>query len=444
MRIKFLKVRLSSFQLVILGFWGVILIGTLLLMLPVSSISGIGASFENALFTATSAVCVTGLVVQDTATYWSYFGQAVILLLIQIGGLGVVGVTAFIATVAGKKITLFQRSMLQESYCAHQIGGIVRITGFIFRSVIIVELIGAAALMPTFCKEYGVKGIWMSVFHSISAFCNAGFDLMGDKTGPFTSLTYFAGNFGIVIPICLLIIVGGIGFMTWDDIAVHGSNFKRYRMQSKVVLVTTIILVLIPASILFFSDYSGYDYKERVFLSLFQAVTPRTAGFNTSDMASLSGLGRILIVSLMLIGGSPGSTAGGMKTTTVAVLAANAVAVFHRRKDARLFDRNIEASAIGTASTLMMMYVFLTIFGAAVISVSDNLPIGVCIFEAASAIGTVGLSMGITPSLGIVSHFMLIVLMFLGRVGGLTLLFAAIRRTGIEVSHYPVEKINVG
>ena len=440
----FFRIRLSSFQLVILGFWSVIFAGTLLLMLPAAANSGCSTPFADALFTATSAVCVTGLVVRDTALHWSYFGQSVILALIQIGGLGVVAVSTFIVYITGMKISLLQRSMLQESFCAHQIGGIVKISGFIFRSVLIVELVGALIMLPVFCSNYGLKGIWMAFFHSVSAFCNAGFDLMGDKTGAFTSLTAFGTNAGIILPICLLIVFGGIGFMTWNDAAVNKFNFKRYTMQSKVVIVTTGLLIVIPFIILFFWEYAGYPLMQRVSLALFQAITPRTAGFNTADMSTLSGVGRLLIISLMLIGGSPGSTAGGMKTTTIAVLTANALAVFRRKKNVELFGRNIEAGAIGSAATLMMMYVFLALAGAAVISVKDGIPIGDCLFETASAIGTVGLSTGITPSLSLSSHIVLILFMFLGRVGGLTLMFAAISHPKVEVSHCPAEKINVG
>lgn len=444
MIIRFLGKKLSSFQIIIIGFLGLILIGTLLLILPVSVKEGRGASIEDALFTSTSAVCVTGLVVQDTATYWSGFGQAVILILIQIGGLGIVSVAAFIAMISGKKITLFQRSMLQDSISAHQIGGIVKMTGFVFKVAMITEVSGALLMLPTFCGKYGVSGVWMSVFHSISAFCNAGFDIMGDKTGPFSSLTSFASNPGIVIPICLLIIIGGIGFLTWDDISANKFHFRRYRMQSKAVLVTTAVLIIVPALLLFLFEYTESPAKDRFFFSLFQAITPRTAGFNTASLSSLSGAGSMLIIALMLVGGSPGSTAGGMKTTTLAVLSANISSVFLRKKSVHLFGRRIEDSTIKNAATLFMMYQTLPMIGAAVISIADNLPVGTCIFEAVSAIGTVGLSSGITPSLSTVSHLMLILLMFLGRVGGLTLIYAAIKSKNADVSRRPVEKIIVG
>lgn len=434
----------SSFQIIILGCLAVILAGTGLLMLPTASAGGQRSSFETALFTSTSAVCVTGLVVKDTASYWSSFGQAVILVLIQIGGLGIVTVAAFIANISGRKMSLIQRSTLQDSISAHQIGGVVKMTTFIFTVVLIVETAGALLLLPVFCSEYGMCGIWMSAFHSVSAFCNAGFDIMGDKTGAFSSLTAYSARAGVVLPVCALIIFGGIGFLTWDDIVSHGFHLKRYRMQSKAILAGTAVLILLPATGLFFGEFSAHPLKERLLLSVFQAVTPRTAGFNTADIASMSGAGRAMTVVLMLIGGSPGSTAGGFKTTTLMVLIANAVSVFRRRKSPQMFGRRIEDETVKTAAALIMLYLLLTFLGALFISVREGLPIGTCVFETASAIGTVGLSMGITSSLGFASHLVLIGLMFFGRVGGLTLLYAAVSSRSTEIAQCPAEKISVG
>ncbi|MBP5158770.1 MAG: Trk family potassium uptake protein [Lachnospiraceae bacterium] len=440
---RFFRQRLSSFQIIIFGFLGVILVGTVLLLLPIST-KGSNASFDQALFTSTSAVCVTGLVVKDTAMYWSAFGQAVILVLIQIGGLGIITVAAFIAMISGRKISLLQRSLLQDSLSTHQLGGTVKMTGFIFKVALTAEAVGAAVMMPTFCGRFGMHGVWMSVFHSVSAFCNAGFDIMGDQTGEFSSLSGFTASPGIVIPICLLIITGGIGFLTWDDLAAHRHHFRSYRMQTKVVLVTTLILIVVPTAIFVVSEFSGKPVSERIYLSIFQAVTPRTAGFNTADIASMSGVGTLVMIVLMLIGGSPGSTAGGMKTSTIAVLYANVAAVFERRKSAQLFGRRIEDGTIRNAATLFMMYLSLPMIGALIISLIEKLPIKTCFFETVSAIGTVGLSLGITPSLSFPSHLVLILLMFLGRVGGLTLVYAAVNSYHMEPSQRPVEKIIVG
>ena len=436
--------NLTSFQVIILGFLGLILAGSLLLMLPIAAKSGQFTMPEEALFTATSAVCVTGLVVRDTATYWSAFGQAVILVLIQLGGLGIIFLAALVITLSGRRLSIRERSILQDTISAHQVGGILKMTVFFFKAALITELLGALIMLPSFCTRYGMEGVWLSVFHSVSAFCNAGFDLMGDKTGPYSSLTSFGSECGIVIPICSLIIIGGIGFLTWDDIAVNRLTIKKYRLQSKVILVSTAFLIMVPMLYLFLYEYPGYALKERICLSLFQSVTPRTAGFNTSDLTALSGAGRMLLIVLMLIGGSPGSTAGGMKTTTITVLMANTLAVFRKRKSVQILSRRVDDGTIRTASTLLLMYAFLALSGSFIISITDNLPIGTCLFESASAIGTVGLSLGITPALSTVSHMVLILLMFIGRVGGLTLVYAAVTGRKTEVSLCPVEKIIIG
>ena len=436
--------RLTTFQSIILGFAGVILIGTVLLMLPVSSQSGTAAPFGDALFTATSAVCVTGLVVRDTASCWSGFGQAVILAMIQIGGLGVVTVAASFALLSGRKISLLQRSAMQEAITAPKMGGIVRLTGFILRMTFLFEAAGALALAPVFCKEYRIRGVWMAVFHSVSAFCNAGFDVMGTKDAPFVSLTSYAGQPALNTAVMLLIVIGGIGFLTWEDLRTNRFRFSRYRMQSKVILVTSAVLIVAPAVFFFFAEFKRLPMGERILASLFQAVTPRTAGFNTADLTAMSGAGKAVIVGLMLIGGSPGSTAGGMKTTTAAVLIANAVTVFRRKEDAHFFGRRLESGAVRNASTILLLYLVLFVSGGIVISLAEGLPVGACLFEAASAIGTVGLSMGITPALGAVSRTVLILLMFFGRVGGLTLIYAALSGTKRVSYKLPQERITVG
>ena len=437
------KRKLSSSQIILFGFAGVILIGTLLLMLPFATNSGQSASVWDALFTSTSAVCVTGLIVQDTAVYWSGFGQAVILLLIQIGGMGVVTVAAAITMASGKKISLMQRSTMQDAISAHQVGGIVRFTGFILRGIFLFELLGALVLMTVFIPEYGLKGIWLAVFHSISAFCNAGFDLMGTKS-PYSSLTSYAAHPVVNITIMLLIVIGGIGFLTWQDIRQNGIHIKRYRMQSKVILATTGILLLAPALYFFFFEFSAEPMGRRILLSAFQSVTPRTAGFNTADLTVLSETGQTLTIGLMLIGGSPGSTAGGMKTTTAAVLVACAVAVFRKRENGRFFGRRIADDTVKNALTVFLMYISLFLLGGMIISRVEELPILTCLFETASAIGTVGLTLGITPGLHLISKLILISLMFLGRIGGLTLIFATLSANKNTLSKLPLEKITVG
>lgn len=440
-----LEKKLSSSQMIILGFAGAILLGCLLLMLPAATRDGKGAPFADALFTSTSAVCVTGLVVRDTASYWSGFGQGVILMLIQIGGMGVVTVGAAIFMVSGRKISLKQRSTMQEAISAHKVGGIVNLTGFIIKMTIIFEAAGAIVMAPAFCKEFGAaKGLWCAVFHSISAFCNAGFDLMGTRA-EYSSLTHFADSAAVNGAVMALIITGGIGFMTWDDIRTHRHHLKRYRMQSKVILAVTGGLVLLPALYFFFFEFSQEPFWRRIWISAFQSVTPRTAGFNTADLSLLSETGLGIMILLMLTGGSPGSTAGGMKTTTMAVLFSTAASVFCHKEHAHFFGRRIAQETVRSGVTVLMMYVTLFLGGGFLISRIESLPLLHCLFETASAVATVGLSLGLTPGLGQVSRGILILLMYIGRVGGLTLIFAALSdgRKG-NTARLPQEKLMVG
>ena len=436
--------RLSSLQIIILGFALVILMGSLLLMLPIATITGCVTPFNEALFTATSAVCVTGLIIQDTGSYWSGFGQAVILTLIQIGGLGVITVAASFALLSGRKISLMQRSTMQDAISAPKVGGIVRLTRFILWGTFLIELLGALAMLPVFCYDYGWRGIWMAVFHSISAFCNAGFDILGTKSNLYPSLTSYVSSPSINFTIMLLIVTGGIGFLTWDDIWENKWHFRHYRMQSKVILVTTSLLIALPAAFFFFTDFSALPTERRLLTSLFQSVTPRTAGFNTVALPAMSSASQGLMVLLMLIGGSPGSTAGGIKTTTLAVLLANAAATFRQCENAQLFGRRIDCSTIKTATTILTMYLTLFFGGAVFISTYENLPLVSCLFETASAVGTVGLTLGITPQLHIPSQIVLITLMYLGRVGGLTLIYAALSGEKTINARLPLEKITTG
>ncbi len=436
--------RLSTSQIIILGFAGLILLGSLLLMLPFSTADGRGAPFADALFTATSAVCVTGLIVHDTATYWSAFGQTVIILLIQIGGMGVVTVALAIYSASGKRISLKQRSTMQESISAHKLEGIVGMTGFIIRMSLVFELAGALLLSPVFIPRFGLgKGIAYSLFHSVSAFCNAGFDLMGIN-GEYSSLTAYGADPLLNIVIMALIVIGGIGFLTWDDIRANKLRFRRYQLQSKVAITTSLLLIFIPALCFFFFEFGELPLPSRLLGSLFQSVTARTAGFNTLDLSALSECGIFLMIMLMLVGGSPGSTAGGMKTTTLAVLIANAVCVFRHRDSARFFGRRVSDDTVRSAATILVMYLLLFIAGALIISRIEGLPLISCLFETASAIGTVGLTLGLTPGLGQLSRAILIFLMYMGRVGGLTLIFAATAPSHGVSARYPQGKLTVG
>ena len=438
------KKHMTSFQLIIMGFAGVILLGTVLLMLPFSSAEKVITPFHEALFTATSAVCVTGLVVKDTGSYWSLAGQTIILALIQTGGLGVVTVAASVSLLSGKKISLMQRSTMQDAISAPKVGGIVRLTRFILRGTFLIEAAGTVLLLPVFMGDYGKKGIWMSVFHSISAFCNAGFDILGTDSSMFPSLTGYSGNILINLVIMLLIITGGIGFLTWDDIYTNKLNFKRYRMQSKIILMTTACLILFPTVFFYICDLKELSMGKRLLAAAFQSVTTRTAGFNTINISEMSEASKAVMILLMLIGGSPGSTAGGMKTTTFSVLILNAIATFRSQENAGAFGRRLEYHVIKNAATIAMLYFALFFGGGIAISVYEGLPLLDCLYEAASAVGTVGLTLGITPELHVFSQVVLIILMYLGRVGGLTLIYAVFSGRNTGNAKLPLEKITVG
>lgn len=439
-----LKRKLSSFQIILLGFAGVILLGAFLLTLPISSKAREWTSFIDALFTSTSAVCVTGLVVFDTATHWSIFGQIVILLMIQIGGMGVVTIAVSIAVISGKKIGLFSRETMKNAISAPNVSGIVRLTGFIIKGIFLIELIGALVMMPVFCIDYGAEGIWLAVFHSVSAFCNAGFDIMGTKSGEFSSITRYSAQPVINITVMLLVIIGGIGFLVWEDVCKHKWRIREYRTQSKVVLIVTASLIVLPAIYFFFFEFGDLPVGKRILASLFQSITTRTAGFNTVNLTSISDTGLYLMIILMLIGGSPGSTAGGMKTTTIAVLFSSAFSVFRKKDNAELMKRRVDDETVKTASAIFIMYITLFLLGGMVISAIEKLPITVCLYETASAVGTVGLTLGITPTLKVASRLILILSMFFGRVGGMTLIYAAFGANKKQAAKLPTDTIAVG
>ena len=435
---------MSTSRIIIISFFCLIMAGTLLLMLPIASRDGRVTPFSDCMFTAVSATCVTGLVVRDTATHWSFFGQAVILSLIQVGGMGVVTIGLLIMRISGRKIGLKQRSAMQDSINAPRVSGMVKITGLILKITLIIELSGAALLAPVFCKDFGIlKGLWYSLFHSISAFCNAGFDLMGIR-GQFSSLTSYDSNIYVNIIIMLLIITGGIGFLVWGDIATFKFRIKRYSLQAKVVLITSFLLIFIPALYFFFGEYSNLGMSERIISSLFQSVTTRTAGFNTQDLSTMNQSGTTIMIFLMLIGGSPGSTAGGMKTTTIAVLFMSAVTVFGRRNDVQCLKRRVSDETVRTAGAILFMYLFLFITTGIIISRVEGISLLKCLFETSSAIGTVGLTLGITVKLSLISRILLMILMFFGRVGGLTLIYAAVPSAESLNSRMPLGKISVG
>ena len=432
-----------SFRIVIAGFAGLILLGALLLMLPVSSQSRTVTPFSDTLFTAVSATCVTGLIVRDTATHWSLLGQIIILILIQIGGMGVITVGLTFARLSGRKIGLRFRGMMRDSISAPQMGGILPLTFFILRTTAAIELAGAVLLAPVFCRDFGiVRGLWYALFHSVSAFCNAGFDLMGVRE-PFSSLTSYGSDIWVNAVVMLLIVTGGIGFLTWDDLRQHGLHVKKYRLQSKIVLLTYAILLLVPAVFFYCTEYAAEPVKEGILHAMFQSVTARTAGFNTADLSAMHDTGAFVMIILMLVGGCSGSTAGGMKTSTLAVLFLAAVSVFRRKNDVQCFRRRIPEEAVRTAGAILFMYVSLCLTTGIAISRLERIPLITCLFETGSALGTAGVTLGITAQVSLPSRIILMLLMFAGRVGGLTLIYAAVG-SGNEVARLPAEKVTVG
>ena len=320
----------------------------------------------------------------------------------------------------------------------------VQLTGFILKTAVIIELIGAVLLFPVFCNDFGVaKGIWYSLFHSVSAFCNAGFDLLGVRK-PFSSLTTYSGHIYMNCVIMLLIVFGGIGFLVWSDIKTHKHKIKRYSLQSKIVLFTTLILIILPALYFFFTEYGNLRLPDKIISSFFQSVTTRTAGFNTQNLSEMNESGSMIMIVLMLIGGSPSSTAGGMKTVTFAVLCLSAITVFSRKKDVQCFKRRISDETVRAAGVVFFMYLVLFFSSGMIISIAEELPLISCLFETSSAIGTVGLSLGITTELSKLSRIILMILMFFGRVGGLTLIYAALPSSNSKNSRLPLEKISIG
>ncbi|MGN0983643.1 MAG: TrkH family potassium uptake protein [Gemmiger sp.] len=441
--------RVTASQIIALGFLAIILLGALLLSLPIATRDGTRTPFLNALFTATSATCVTGLVVYDTYSHWSAFGQAVILGLIQIGGLGFVTIALLINIFRRKKIGLRQRFLMRESLGLPQLGGILRATGFIVRWTATFEAAGAVLLATQFIPHFGFwRGIWYGVFHSISAFCNAGFDLMGIEA-PFSSMTGWVDNPVVNLTLIFLIVVGGLGFVVWLDLYQRRFLWRRYRLQTKLVLTTTAVLLVLPFLFFYLVElrlpaWEALSEWERFWGAAFHTVTPRTAGFNTLDYGLYSEPGLLLTILLMLIGGAPGSTAGGLKLTTAAAVFLSVWSALHKKRDVEAFGRRLEDNVLTRVSVLVSVYLLLVLGGSCIISLTDSVPLMAALFESASAVATVGLSLGLTPSLSATSHLILIFLMYLGRVGGLTLLYALADPNEATPGRLPQEHITIG
>lgn len=440
--------KISPLKIILFGFIILIFIGTILLCLPISSRSGQPTPFMTSSFTATSAVCVTGLIKVDTYNYWSPFGQAVILGLIQVGGIGFMTICITAISLSHIKIGLASRELMQSSVSAPQRGGIVKMTRFILVGTLLIELSGAVLLSIAFVPRFGAKGLWYALFHSVSAFCNAGFDLMGSG-GEFSSLTSFDKNPYVCIVISALIVIGGLGFFVWKDLIDNRFRFKMLRMHSKAVLITSTILIFGGGILLYLTELPNSSSQEHSALyqignSLFQSVSTRTAGFNTVDLSQLTHSTIFIMVLLMMVGGSPGSTAGGLKTTTLAVLFASVISVFKRKKSVEMFGRRLEENVSSLALCIFAMYLMLGSAGAVFISTVENVPFINALFESASAVATVGLTTGITPQLGILSSIVLMLMMLFGRVGSLTMLLAFSNYKSRPQSQKPLEKIQIG
>lgn len=444
-----MKRKFSHTRLIAMGYISIIIIGTILLMLPIASKSGESAGFVTALFTAVSTSCVTGLVVVDTATNWTLFGQIVIITLIQIGGLGFMTIATMFSIFLKRKMGLRAREVMVESINTEHIGSIMNLTKKIVAGTAIFEGIGAVLLATRFIPEFGwAKGIWYSVFHSVSAFCNAGFDLMGIKE-KYTSLVPFADDAVVILTISFLVIIGGIGFLVWDDVSKKKLKFKYYQLHTKIVLTVTAILLAVPTVLflIFERDFTneGLGIGQSILNSIFDSVTARTAGFNSTDTAALAPASKILTVFLMFIGGSPGSTAGGIKTTTLAVIAMSTFNGITHRQSQGIFGRRLEKDAIHKASSVVFTNMSLAIIGIiAILAIQPNLDIGDIIFECVSAIGTVGMTTGITRDLATASRLIIAFLMFCGRVGSVSFALALMEKKAAPPVKNPREKITIG
>lgn len=438
--------RRTNVEILALGFAIVILVGTFLLLLPISSNH---TDFLDALFTATSATCVTGLVVYDTATHWTLFGQIVILILIQIGGLGFITIGVFLATYLKKKISLRQRGLIEESVSSLKLAGGVKLVKHIIKGTFLFEGIGAVILSLVFIEDFGLlKGIYLGIFHSVSAFCNAGFDLL-DIIEPYGSLTPYASNIVVNITIMILIIIGGLGFVVWQDLYEKKLHFRNYLLQTKIVLITSFIFIFGGAFLFYIFEYqhalASLSSEEAILASFFQSITCRTAGFNTIDVSHLKPATSLLMMLMMFVGGSPGSTAGGIKTTTFAVLIIFVYSTMTNKSEANAFNRRFDSKTIKKAcSVFLINFIFIIISSFIIFNDQPHLPMQDTFFEIFSALGTVGISTGITRVLSMTSKITIILLMYCGRVGSLTLALSLSKKKKISNCKNPVEKISIG
>ncbi len=440
--------QLSQTQFIAYGFMVMIVIGTLLLMLPWSSKSGESQGFLDCLFTAVSASCVTGLIVADTWSNWTIFGQLVILTMIQIGGLGFVTIGVFISIVLRRKIGLKQRGLMQESVNTLHLSGVVKLARKIIFGTIIIEGTGAILLALRFIPQFGLaQGIYYGVFHSISAFCNAGFDLMGCAS-PYNSLVDYSGDWLVNLVIMSLIVIGGLGFIVWDDISRHKLDFKSYMLHSKIVLLTTTALMFAGALLIGISERNNLMAQmgagEKIWTSLFASVTARTAGFNTIDIAAMRPASKLVTIFLMFIGGNPGSTAGGVKTTTIVVMILYVFSTIRGTNGVNVFGRRLEEDSIKRASCICTINLCLALTVSTIILMIQDLNAMDVLLETFSAIGTVGMSAGITRDLNVLSRLLVILLMYCGRIGSLSFALTFTQNMKTAKVRLPEGKITIG
>jgi trk system potassium uptake protein TrkH len=443
-----MRLRFSHVQIIVAGFLIIVLVGTLLLSLPIASADGARAPFLAALFTAVSSSCVTGLVLRDTATGWSAFGHVVILLLIQIGGLGFMTVATFLYHVFQKRMGLRGRELMVESINTTHVGGIMRLAWKIVILTGTFEGVGALLLLTRFAPRFGLnRGLWYAVFHSVSAFCNAGFDLMG-VISPGCSLTPFYDDAMVNITLMILIQVGGLGFLVWDDLIRCRWKVKRWRLHTKLVMTVSAILTFGGAILFFFLEGNATGQEltvgGRIWTALFASVTARTAGFNTVNIADMAGASKLLTIFLMVVGGSPGSTAGGVKTTSLAVITLFAYASFRGREKPTIFGRSISAETFRKSCGVLFFNINIALIAAIILCAWQPLDPVDAVFETVSAIGTVGMTTGITQSLCGFSAALIALLMFLGRVGSVSFAVALLEKRSAPPVDYPIEEITVG
>ena len=441
------NVKLRGVQILALGFLLVILVGALILTLPISTTSGESTNFLDALFTATSAVCVTGLIVVDTGTYWNAFGQTVIMILIEIGGLGFMSFTTLIAIILGKKITLRERLILQDAMNTFNIQGLVKMVRYVLVFTVSVQFFGALLFSTQFVPEYGLgRGIFYSIFHSISAFCNAGFDIFGN----FSSLTSYNSNVVVIMVASVLIIIGGLGFTVWSELY-SSKSLKKVSLHSKMVILMTVVLVLGGTFLMFLFENNNVNtignmsFIDKVMNSFFASVTPRTAGFNSIPTDGMTTAGQFLTIILMFIGGSPGSTAGGIKTTTIGILIVTIVCVIQGREDAEVFKRRFSKDLLYKAFTLIFIGLSLVIVVTMLLSYTEKGASFISLFyETVSAFGTAGLTLGLTSELSNIGKVLIIFMMYLGRVGPLTVVLSITKKRKNSGIKYPEGKILIG